>query len=97
MEYQAQYKGTDLEFGGYKITDETVTNDRNKVVNKNHHLVGKARYEHWEENGTGIALQNATLCKDLIVGIPNMAARYPSMSRCRKDSFDMFQPEDYDG
>lgn len=98
MDYRAQYYGTDLQFGGYKHAGKTTTNDRGKEVDENYHIVGKEKYEHWEETGTGLALRNATLSNNLIERIPNMATRYPSMSRCRKGSFDILQlPEDYNG
>lgn len=97
MEYKASYYGTDLQCGGYKYGDETMTNDYGKEVIKNCHIMGQARYENLKKKGTGIALRNETLSHNLIERIPEMAARYPSMSRCRKESFDLFQPEDYDG
>jgi hypothetical protein len=97
MDYNAQYYGFDLQFGGYKYGDETMTNDHGKEVKKNCHIMGTAMYEHCKKKGTGLALRHETLSKNLIERIPEMAARYPSVSRCRKESFDMFQPEDYDG
>jgi hypothetical protein len=98
MDWHAQRNGTDLEFGGYKHSGKTTTNDRGDEVDESCHLVGKAKYKAEEANGTGLALRNETLSNNLIEGIPNMAARYPSMSRCRKGSFDILQmPEDYNG